>query len=56
MTYSQAIDYLYAIAPPFHQVGAAAYKPGLDTMRRLMAAITHSSAHPFTRSPLHPFL
>ena len=54
MTYSQAIDYLYAIAPPFHQVGAAAYKPGLETMRRLMDAITHSSAHPFTRSPLHP--
>ena len=54
MTYSQAIDYLYAIAPPFHQVGAAAYKPGLDTMRRLMAAITHSPAHPLAHSPAHP--
>lgn len=39
MTYQQAIDYLYAVAPPFHQVGAAAYKPGLDTMRRLMSAL-----------------
>ena len=40
MTYTEAIDFLYAIAPPFHQVGAAAYKPGLDTMRRLMAALS----------------
>ena len=40
MTYNQAIEYLYAIAPPFHEVGAKAYKPGLDTMRRLMAEIS----------------
>ena len=40
MSYNEAINYLYAIAPPFHQVGAAAYKPGLDTMRRLMAALS----------------
>lgn len=55
MTYQQAIDYLYAIAPPFHQVGAAAYKPGLETMRRLMNALqplTPSSSHPLTLSPL----
>ncbi len=51
MSYNEAINYLYAIAPPFHQVGAAAYKPGLDTMRRLMAELTHSSTHPLTRSP-----
>ena len=42
MTYNQAIEYLYAIAPPFHEVGAKAYKPGLDTMRRLMAEISKS--------------
>ena len=40
MTYSQAIEYLYAVAPPFHEVGAKAYKPGLDTMRRLMTALS----------------
>jgi len=39
MTFEDALQYLYAIAPPFHEVGAVAYKPGLDTMRRLMAAL-----------------
>lgn len=39
MSYQQALDYLYAIAPPFHEVGASAYKPGLETMHRLMDAI-----------------
>ena len=39
MSYQQALDYLYAIAPPFHQVGAVAYKPGLETMHCLMEAI-----------------
>ena len=36
MKYSEAIEYLYASRPPFHQVGAAAYKPGLDNTLRLM--------------------
>ena len=39
MTYSKAIDYLYALNPPFHMVGAAAYKPGLDNTLRLMAHV-----------------
>ena len=40
MTFDESLKYLYTIAPPFHQVGAVAYKPGLDTMRRLMAALS----------------
>ncbi len=36
MTYQQTIDYLYALQPPFHQVGAAAYKPGFDNILQLM--------------------
>ena len=39
MTYQQAIAYLYASRPPFHEVGAAAYKPGLDNTLRLMAHV-----------------
>ena len=39
MTYHQAIDYLYSSRPPFHQVGAAAYKPGLENTLRLMAHV-----------------
>ena len=31
MTYSETIDYLYAAAPLFQQVGGAAYKEGLQT-------------------------
>ncbi|MBR7154161.1 MAG: bifunctional folylpolyglutamate synthase/dihydrofolate synthase, partial [Paludibacteraceae bacterium] len=37
MNYKESIDYLYASRPPFHQIGAAAYKPGLDNTLRLMA-------------------
>lgn len=37
MNYSEAIHYLYSSRPPFHIVGAAAYKPGLETTLRLMA-------------------
>ena len=37
MTYSQAVEYLYNARPPFHMVGAAAYKPGLENTLRLMA-------------------
>ena len=39
MDYKQAIEYLYASRPPFHQVGAAAYKPGLENTLRLMAQV-----------------
>lgn len=36
MNYSETLDYLYASQPAFHQVGAAAYKPGLDNTIALM--------------------
>jgi dihydrofolate synthase/folylpolyglutamate synthase len=36
MTYPETINYLYASQPAFHQVGAAAYKPGLDNTYALM--------------------
>ncbi len=39
MDFSEAIEYLYNARPPFHQIGAAAYKPGLDTTLRLMAHV-----------------
>lgn len=39
MKYSEAIEYLYNARPPFHQVGASAYKPGLETTLRLMAHV-----------------
>ena len=39
MTYKDAVTYLYASRPPFHQVGAAAYKPGLENTLRLMAQV-----------------
>lgn len=39
MTYSEAIEYLYNARPPFHQVGASAYKPGLENTLRLMAHV-----------------
>lgn len=40
MNYQEALTYLYQIAPPFHDVGAKAYKPGLETMQKLMAALS----------------
>ena len=39
MSYSEAVTYLYNARPPFHQVGAAAYKPGLENTLRLMAHV-----------------
>ena len=39
MTYSEAVSYLYSSRPPFHQIGAAAYKPGLENTLRLMAHV-----------------
>ena len=39
MIYQEAVAYLYNSRPPFHQVGAAAYKPGLENTLRLMAHV-----------------
>ena len=39
MNYDEAVTYLYSSRPPFHQVGAAAYKPGLENTLRLMAHV-----------------
>lgn len=39
MDYKEAIEYLYNARPPFHLVGAAAYKPGLENTLRLMAHV-----------------
>lgn len=38
MTYSETIDYIYSRTPQFQRIGAAAYKPGLDTVRQLAEA------------------
>ncbi|MDE7154513.1 MAG: bifunctional folylpolyglutamate synthase/dihydrofolate synthase [Muribaculaceae bacterium] len=35
MNYNEAISFLYNQTPQFEKIGAAAYKPGLDTTRRL---------------------
>ncbi len=45
MTYLETLDYLYASVPAFHQVGAKAYKPGLDNTIRLMEHV----GNPHTR-------
>lgn len=50
MTYENALTYLYNVAPPFHEVGAAAYKPGLDTMRKMMQAL--GLCEPYLSIPL----
>ena len=39
MGYNEAIEYLYASRPPFHMVGAAAYKPGLEKTLQLLAQV-----------------
>ena len=39
MSYKEAVEYLYSSRPPFHMVGAAAYKPGLENTLRLMAHV-----------------
>ena len=39
MNYQETVLYLYSARPPFHQVGAAAYKPGLDNTLRLMTHV-----------------
>lgn len=33
--YQEAVDYLFSQTPQFCQIGAAAYKPGLDTVKQL---------------------
>lgn len=35
-SYQQTLEYLYTSQPAFHQIGAAAYKPGLDNTLALM--------------------
>ena len=40
-SYDEAIEWLYAQLPMFQRVGAPAYKPGLDTARKLDAAFSH---------------
>lgn len=39
MTYQETIQYLYDRLPVFHQIGADAYKPGLDKSFRMMAKL-----------------
>lgn len=38
MNYNEAVEWLYSQTPQFQQIGAAAYKPGLDTVRFLAGA------------------
>ena len=45
MNYSETIEYLYSSRPPFHQVGGAAYKPGLENTLRLMAHVGNPHEH-----------
>lgn len=47
MSYSETLQYLYASLPAFHQVGAKAYKPGLDRAWALL----HALRDPHTRFP-----
>lgn len=41
MTYKEALDYLYNQLPVFHNIGSAAYKPGLDNTIRLMNVLNN---------------
>ena len=41
MTYEEKIEKLFAQTPSFQQVGSAAYKPGLDTMKAFDALLGH---------------
>jgi len=40
-TYTQTLQYLYDRLPVFHQIGGAAYKPGLDNSIQLMNALNN---------------
>jgi len=39
MNYEQTLDYLYSRLPVFHQIGSAAYKPGLENTIRILTAL-----------------
>lgn len=39
MKYEEALEYLLNSRPPFHVVGAAAYKPGLENVMKLMTHV-----------------
>jgi len=41
ISYNQTLQYLYDRLPVFHQIGGAAYKPGLDNSIRLMNALNN---------------
>lgn len=41
MSYEQTLQYLYDRLPVFHNIGSAAYKPGLDNTVRLMKALNN---------------
>lgn len=41
MTYTQTLNYLYERLPVFHQVGGAAYKPGLDNSIQLLNSLNN---------------
>ena len=41
MQYPQALDYLFGQLPMFQRIGAAAYKPGLERVQALDAALDH---------------
>ena len=45
MTYASTIQYLYDRLPVFHNVGASAYKPGLENTIRLMDALENPHQH-----------
>lgn len=39
MTYEEAVEYLYTRTPQFECIGASAYKPGLDTINKLLESL-----------------
>ncbi len=39
MTYKEAVEFLFSRLPVFHRIGAAAYKPGLETTISLLDAL-----------------
>ncbi|WP_311182016.1 hypothetical protein [Hymenobacter volaticus] len=41
MTYAETLEYLYSQLPIFQRVGAAGYKPGLETTEKLAEATGH---------------
>ena len=45
MNYRETIEYLYNSRPPFHLIGAGAYKPGLEGTLRLMEHVGNPHTH-----------